>query len=105
MFRDGSIVLVPFSGHAPGAIGMFVNLKSGKRVFLSGDTTWTLEGFQIPAHKFWVSSLLVDHDKNETERAILKVHRLMQEYPGMVIVPTHDDKAQSAVGFFQKFTH
>lgn len=103
IFRDGSIVLVPLPGHTPGAIGMFVNLRSGKRLFFPGDTTWVSEGFQIPAHKFWISSLLVDYDKSETEHAILKVRRLMQEYPKMIIVPAHDDKAQQAIGFFPHF--
>lgn len=103
VFRDGSVVLVPLPGHTPGAIGMFVNLRSGKRVFATGDTTWTLEGFKIPAHKFWISSLLVDYDKNETEQSILKVHRLMEEYPKLVIVPAHDDKVQQAVGFYPNF--
>lgn len=103
IFQDGSIILVPLPGHAPGAIGMFVNLRSGKRLFFTGDTTWTLEGFQMPAHKFWVSSLLADHDKDKIEQSILKVRRLMQEYPEMAIVPSHDDKAQSAIGFFPRF--
>ncbi|MHB8471660.1 MAG: MBL fold metallo-hydrolase [Gammaproteobacteria bacterium] len=103
VFRDGSVVLVPLPGHTPGAIGMFVNLRSGKRVFATGDTTWSLEGFQIPAHKFWISSLLVDYDKNETEQSILKVRRLMREYPKMIIVPAHDNKAQQAIGFYPNF--
>lgn len=100
VYRDGSVVLVPLPGHAPGAIGMFVNLRSGKRLFATGDTTWTLEGFQVPVHKFWISSLLVDHDKRETEQAILKVRRLMQAYPQMLVVPTHDEKAQRDIGYF-----
>jgi glyoxylase-like metal-dependent hydrolase (beta-lactamase superfamily II) len=105
VFRDGSVVLVPLPGHTPGAIGMFVNLRSGKRLFFIGDTTWTVEGVRLPAHKFWVSSLLVDYDKKKIEEAILKVHRLTQEYHEMVIVPTHDDKVQGAVGFFPTFIH
>ncbi len=100
IFRDGSVVLVSTPGHGPGAIGMFVNLRSGKRLFFTGDTTWTLEGFQIPAHKFWASSLLVDHDRGKIERMILKVHQLIKEYPEMDIVPAHDDKVQGAIGYF-----
>lgn len=105
MFHDGSIVLVPLPGHSPGSIGMFVNLRSGKRLFFPGDTTWTLEGFQLPAHKFWASSLLADYDREKTEHSILKVHRLMQEYPEMIIVPAHDNDVQSTIGFFPKFIH
>lgn len=103
LFHDGSVVLVPLPGHSLDGIGMFVNLKSGKRIFATGDTTWSLEGFQIPAHKFWFSSLLVDYDKQETELSIIKVHKLMQEYPSMMIVPAHDDKVQQAIGFYPKF--
>lgn len=102
IFRDGSLVLVPLPGHGPGAIGMFVNLRSGKRLFFSGDTTWALEGLQVPTHKFWAISLLTDHDRKRAEQSILKVHRLMQEYPEMIIVPSHDDKVQNAIGFFPK---
>lgn len=105
VFRDGSVVLVPLPGHTPGAIGMFVSLRSGKRLFFTGDTTWTLESARLPAHKFWISSLLVDYDKRATEQAVLRVHRLMQEYRQMLIVPTHDDQTQSAVGFFPTFIH
>lgn len=105
VYRDGSVVLVSLPGHAAGAIGMFVNLPSGKRFFFSGDTTWTLEGFQVPAHKFWAASWLVDQDADETERTILKVRHLMHEYPQMLVVPTHDDKAQAAIGFFPKLIH
>jgi glyoxylase-like metal-dependent hydrolase (beta-lactamase superfamily II) len=103
IFQDGSVVLVPLPGHGPGAIGMFVSLSSGKRLLFTGDTTWTLEGFQMPAHKFWASSLLADYDREKIEQSILKVYRLMQEYPEMLIVPAHDDKIQSTIGFFPKF--
>lgn len=105
VFDDGSIVLVPLPGHTPGAIGMFVNLASGKRVFFTGDTTWTSEGFSYPSHKFWLASLLVDHDREATARSILKVHRLMQEYPDMVIVPAHDSRAQQRLAQFPEFVH
>lgn len=103
VFKDGSLVLVPLPGHTPGSIGMFVNLRSGKKFFFTGDATWALEGFQMPAHKFWLSGLMADHNKEKTEQTILKVHQLIQEYPEMFVVPAHDDKVQSAIGFYPKF--
>lgn len=103
VFEDGSVVLVPLPGHTVSSIGMFVNLKSGKRLFFIGDTTWALEGVQLPAHKFWISSLLVDDNKKITEQVILKVHRVLQEYPEMTIVPAHDNGVQDGIGFFPKF--
>lgn len=105
VYHDGSIVLVPLPGHTPGAIGMFVNLRSGKRFFFTGDTTWALEGFKKPAHKFWIASLIVDDNKAVTEQSILKVHRLMREYPDMTIVPAHDNTVQSSIGFYPEFIH
>lgn len=105
VFEDGSIVLVPLPGHTPGAIGMFVNLASGKRIFFTGDTTWTAEGFKKPSHKFWLASMIVDNDRVVTARSILKVHRLMTEYPAMAIVPAHDSLAQKNIARFPEFIH
>ncbi len=102
VFEDGSIVLVPLPGHMPIVIGMFINLKSGQRFFFIGDATFSAEGFQKPSHKFWMIKLLVDQDKKQTEETIVRIHRLMNQYPDMVIIPSHDDRAQSAVGFFPK---
>jgi glyoxylase-like metal-dependent hydrolase (beta-lactamase superfamily II) len=105
VYKDGTVVLVPLPGHTPGAIGMFVNLRSGTRIFASGDTTWTVDGFKLPAHKMWMSSMLVDFDKRETELTIRKVNRLMHEYPTLLVVPTHDDPMQSKIGFFPSYLH
>jgi prevent-host-death family protein len=102
VFEDGSIVLVPLPGHTQCVIGMFINLKSGKRFFFIGDATFSAEGFQKPTHKFWMIKLFVDQDKKQTEETIVRIHKLMKQYSDMVIIPSHDDKAQSAVGFFPK---
>jgi glyoxylase-like metal-dependent hydrolase (beta-lactamase superfamily II) len=36
LYDDGSVVMVPLPGHTPGSLGMFVNLKSGKRFLFIG---------------------------------------------------------------------
>ncbi len=100
LFGDGTVVLVPLPGHTPGALGMFVNLRSGKRFFFVGDAVWAIEGFRIPAPKFWVSRLLVDHDSAETERSLLRVARLMRHDPDLIVVPAHDEAVQRAIGFY-----
>lgn len=102
-FGDGSVVFVPLPGHTPGSVGMFVNLRSGQRYFFTGDTTWTLEGFRRPADKFWFSSAIVDRDKLETRATIVKVHRLMEQYPALIVVPAHDHRVQERIGFFPDF--
>lgn len=89
-FGDGSVVLVPLPGHTPGSIGMFVNLKSGRRYFFVGDLTWSAEGLRIPAERPWIARKLADLDEEGVRRSIAKVHFLMKQYPDMVVVPAHD---------------
>ena len=100
LFDDGSVVVVPMPGHTPGSLGMFVNLPSGRRLFFTGDTTWSIEGFRRPAHKFWLSSRMVDHDRERLARTIAQVHALMQADPELVVVPAHDLDVQATLGFF-----
>lgn len=102
-FGDGSVVFVPLPGHTTGSVGMFANLRSGKRYFFTSDTTWTLEGFERPADKFWFSSAIVDKDKELTRESIARVRWLMQIYPDLVIVPAHDHRVQERIGFYPVF--
>lgn len=90
LFDDGSIVLVPLPGHTPGSVGMFVNLRSGKRLLFIGDLTWAIEGVQLPAERPWMSRKLVDYNEEDVRRTIVKVHELMKRYPELIVVPAHD---------------
>ena len=103
LFGDGSIVLVPLPGHTPGSIGMFVNLRPGKRLFFIGDLTWAIEGVQLPAERPWMSRKLVDRDEEGVRRSIAKVHELMKRYPEMVIVPAHDRRIHDKIAVFPAF--
>src|SRR5262249_38058217 len=49
--NDGSVALAPLPGHTTGSTGVFVNLRSGKRYLFTGDLTWALEGFKLPAER------------------------------------------------------
>jgi N-acyl homoserine lactone hydrolase len=100
LFKDGSIVLVPLPGHTPGSLGMFVNLRSGKRFLFTGDLTWCIEGEQIPAERPWISRQLVDKDEEGVRRSIVKVHELMKRYPDLVIVPAHDRRIHDKLANF-----
>jgi glyoxylase-like metal-dependent hydrolase (beta-lactamase superfamily II) len=100
LFGDGSIVLVPLPGHTPGSIGMFVNLRSGKRLFFIGDLTWAIEGVQLPAERPWMSRKLVDQDEDGVRRSIVKVHELLNRYPQMLIVPAHDRRIHDKIAIF-----
>ena len=103
LYGDGSIVLVPLPGHTPGSLGMFVNLPSGKRYFFTGDLTWAHEGLTIPSQRPWPARRLVDFDPSAVRTSIARVRTLMQQRPSLIVVPTHDDRAQQAIARFPKF--
>lgn len=102
LFDDGSVVLVPLPGHTDGSVGMFVNLRSGKRFFFIGDLTWAIEGIQLPAERPWLARRLVDEDEAQVRRTIIKVHQLAQAHPDLVIVPAHDRRMHERIATFPK---
>ena len=103
LFGDGSVVFVPLPGHTDGSNAMFVNLRSGKRFLFTGDLTWALEGFQLPAERPWVARKLVDADEAEVRRSIVKVHLLMRKYPDLIVVPAHDRRIHERIASLPDF--
>ena len=90
VFEDGSVVLVPASGHTPGSIIAFITLPGDKRYALIGDLVWQTEGIDLPAEKPWISRKLVDWDEQRVRDLIVHMHQLQAAIPGLVIVPAHD---------------
>jgi glyoxylase-like metal-dependent hydrolase (beta-lactamase superfamily II) len=90
VFDDGSVVLVPASGHTPGSIIAFITLPGAKRYALIGDLVWQTEGIELPAEKPWISRRLVDWDDQRVRDLIVHMHQLQAAIPGLVIVPAHD---------------
>src|SRR5262245_5374050 len=103
LFRDGSVILIPLPGHTDGSTGVFVNLRSGKRFLFIGDLTWSMEGIELPAERPWLARKLADFDEAEVRHSIVKVHRLMQRYPDLVIVPAHDRKVHEQIAALPAF--
>src|SRR5215470_12618986 len=103
LFNDGSVVLVPLPGHTTGSTGVFINLHSGKRFLFTGDLTWALEGFELPAERPWLARRLVDYDEAEVRRSIVKVHLLMRKYPDLIVVPAHDRRVHDRIASLPQF--
>lgn len=99
-FGDGSVVLVPLSGHTPGSVGVFVTVDSKRRYFLVGDTVWRAEALQKGSPKFWAASLLVDKDRNKTQQVIEQIRAVVKRNAGLIVVPSHDAAVQDALGYF-----
>ncbi|MCB1143902.1 MAG: MBL fold metallo-hydrolase [Leptospiraceae bacterium] len=90
IYNDGSIVLVPLEGHSPGSIGIFVNISQKERYFFIGDITWMLEGIIYSSHKYYISSLLVDFNKENLGKEINRIHQFAKLHPEIRIIPSHD---------------
>lgn len=104
LFGDGSLVLVPLSGHTPGSVGLFISLDDGRRFFFTGDASWRLEGFTGPREKFWISRRMVDDDRAATRAVLQHVHQLLQREPTLMVIPAHDAKVHEQLGFYPIWT-
>ncbi|MEX6502507.1 MBL fold metallo-hydrolase [Pseudomonas zhanjiangensis] len=104
LFGDGSLVLVPLSGHTPGSVGLFITLEDGRRFFFSGDASWRLEGFTGPREKFWISRNMVDNDRDATRAVLGQVHELIEQNPSLTVVPAHDARAQQHLAVYPNWT-
>jgi glyoxylase-like metal-dependent hydrolase (beta-lactamase superfamily II) len=99
-FGDGSVVLVPMPGHTPGSVGVFVNLPSGKRFLIIGDTSWTKEGVDWPAEKPWLARRMVDFDAAGVREQLVLLHQLQRANPNLIIVPAHDARVHKTISTF-----
>jgi glyoxylase-like metal-dependent hydrolase (beta-lactamase superfamily II) len=87
VFHDGSVIAVPLPGHTPGSIGYLIRGLHGKRWLLTGDSTWTVRGVEVPEHKMLP---FIDQDLAMTGETIGLLHALMKEHPEIAVVPAHD---------------
>ena len=99
VFGDGSLILVPMAGHTAGSVGLFLT-TGGQRYFFTGDTTWALQGFLRPAHKFITARALADLDLAALEAEIVGVHRLITRDPALTVIPAHDAAAYPATAVY-----
>ncbi|MAD27822.1 MAG: MBL fold metallo-hydrolase [Pseudomonadales bacterium] len=105
LFGDGQLILVDLSGHTAGQAGLFVNLPSGKRLFLIGDTSWTERGVERnkprPVFVQWLSH--VDSDRERNSQQLKRVHELHQRDPELLIIPAHDEFVAAGLTRFPAF--
>lgn len=100
LFGDGSVVAVPMPGHTAGAMGLFVNVSSGRRFLLVGDTIWNTGQLNPVRGKFWAASAVVDADAAANAAMVERLAELHAQDPALEIVPAHDGGAQERLGLF-----
>jgi glyoxylase-like metal-dependent hydrolase (beta-lactamase superfamily II) len=89
IFDDGTMVLVDVPGHAPGQLGMVVNLPSGRRFFLTGDSFYFPDSLEQKAPKSRLMQALVKEGP-ESEETLERLWGLMKSEPNIEMVPCHD---------------
>jgi glyoxylase-like metal-dependent hydrolase (beta-lactamase superfamily II) len=103
LYGDGSAVLLPLPGHTPGAVGLLLTVSSGKQYLFCGDTVWSAEALREAKPKSFLASLIADHDRAGTRRAIRRLRELMRQRPNLVVVPAHDAALQDTLGYFPQW--
>ncbi len=87
LFGDGMLVAVPLPGHAEGHYGLLAETEKGL-VFLVGDACWTSQSFaelRLPSGL----AQMIFSDKRAYAETLRGLHRLSQERPEVLIVPSH----------------
>lgn len=97
LMGDGTLVLVPLSGHTPGSVGLFINLSPEKRIFMIGDTVWSTKAIEEGAPKFWIAQKFADNRPDQVMENIHKLQELKKRLPQLLIVPSHDQQAVEAM--------
>jgi len=91
VYGDGSIVVVPASGHTPGSVIVFVTLANGTRYAFVGDLVYQLEGITLREERSWfVRRSGADEDAEGNRENMLRVIALKERLPELIIVPAHD---------------
>lgn len=93
VFGDGSVVIVPASGHTSGAVIIFVTLPNNQRYAFIGDLAWQNEGVDLPAEKPWLPRVMIGEDRESVQRLLVHMHHLQALVPELIVVPSHDLRA------------
>lgn len=89
LFADGSLIVLPTSGHTPGHQSLLVTLGSGKGILLTGDAVWLQENYRKPAPKGWFIRHF-EEDAGQAWKTTLKIREFAQKNPDVLIIPGHD---------------
>ncbi len=89
VFGDGTVIAVPSPGHTPGATSYFVRSGSDRTWLFVGDAAWVKEGFEEPATKGRLASLLADWDRARTAESLGIIHAVHRSGAAWVVT-SHD---------------
>jgi len=91
VYGDGSIVVVPASGHTPGSVIVFVALPNARRYAFVGDLVYQLEGITQREERSWFVRINgADVDAEGNRENMLRMIAIQERMPDLIIVPAHD---------------
>ncbi len=87
---DGSMVLLPTPGHTPGSLSMLLRSPGRPPLLLVGDLTYDVDLLlrdQVPG----------TGDPAQLRDSFRRVRALRDQLPDLVILPSHDERANEAL--------
>jgi glyoxylase-like metal-dependent hydrolase (beta-lactamase superfamily II) len=99
LFNDGSILVYNLPGHAAGQIGIELKTKKGT-YFLVADSCWDKRAYQQAMLPNPIVRLFFDSWKDYKE-SLAKLSRYHDQFPEVLIVPTHCSKTTHNMVFKQ----
>ena len=90
VMEDGSMVLLPTPGHTPGSMSMLVRMDGFPPLLLVGDLTYDVDSLmkdQLPG----------TGEPTQLRASFAKVRTLIDQLPGLVVLPSHDPVAAKAL--------
>jgi glyoxylase-like metal-dependent hydrolase (beta-lactamase superfamily II) len=95
---DGSIVIVPASGHTPGSVVVFVTLPGGTRyAFVGRPRVGTRGPDRAREARPWLASKMVGADPAAVQESMQRLSAIVARYPQISVVPAHDGRGYAGM--------
>ncbi len=92
LFGDGSVVVVPLSGHTPGSVGVFVRRSDGRRILHLGDAVNARE--QVEERRGRTRMMrATDTDRGAADRWVARLHAFAGQVDDVILLPAHERAA------------
>ncbi len=89
LLKDGTIILVPFPGHAIGQFGLLLNISNQERYFLIADSAYVRDNYQMNQGGSFLSRL-AHYNSSQYESNFPILQQTEIDNPNLVIIPSHD---------------
>jgi glyoxylase-like metal-dependent hydrolase (beta-lactamase superfamily II) len=101
------VVLIRAPGHTPGSQMVYVREAGGREFLFAGDTASSLDNVRLirPRSRYVMEFGGHEDDRDAVFLQTIALKRLMDENPGLVLVPGHDEAAlldSEKKGFLQR---